>query len=189
MKFATLTASGALFALGCFAALRAGTVSLHPLVTDENAVTEPALLGRWDDMTISQLHPSEYEACGKDEDELCFRFRLTRIGSELFADIQPGRVPKAGIDLSRDVIFSPMHFFARVSIQGDELRVEFMTKDWLDDQVQREGYPAHGVLDDTVVLVASSDEVKQFVGRYAFSADAFEKATVLHRGSEPAEEQ
>ena len=189
MRFATMTMpfAGALLLLGSAAVTPAQVVSLQPLVTDQDAVLEPAIVGEWDDLRITQAGDSEYEAC-LGEDELCVRFRLTRLAGELFADLRFGRIGKSGGELfPEDGLLLAMHVFARIQVEGDDLHIELMDREWFADQVKREQYPVHGVLKNTVVLVAPSDEVKQLVLRYASKSEAFSSEHVYHRHEpEPA---
>src|ERR1051326_8097698 len=140
MRFTTIITplSGILFLLVSSGVARAQVLSMHPLVTDEDAVLEPAIIGHWDDIEITQRGKTEYEACTNNNDEPCVRFRLARLAGEIFAD--------AWFDI-KDLPALPVHFFARLRLVAEELRISLMDADWLGDEVKRPQFPVHGALD------------------------------------------
>ena len=155
-------------------------VALNPLVEDEDAVSEPAIVGTWQDtdgslaFVVRQTGPAEYEiGFGKENDDGAWRMRLIRINGELLADLSSK--PPA------HTLLVPVHIFVRVRLGQDWLRVAFFREQWLQDQIKGPGGPAYAVVDGDVILTGSTAELQDFVGGYIHAAQAFDEEDEFRR--------
>ena len=147
-------------------------VSLNPLVTNDNAVSEPAIVGHWHDffdVVVRQTGPTEYSVGGAKDDEDgtdVLQMRLTRVKGELLADLS-SKAP-------RDSLLLPVHVIVRVCVNSDALRVAFFVTEWVRDQITRPGGPAHTLIEDRdLLLTCSTEELQTFLSRIVKEPQAF----------------
>ncbi len=116
-----------------------GVVSLHPLSTDAELVSEPAIVGIWantenkDDIWKFFQKPDAKAytlvySPGSDGVPARFNARLTRIGQGLYMDtvLQPGANEPKGSQLNNFLFcfhLIPVHMLWRVEIADDTLRL------------------------------------------------------------------
>ncbi|MBI3407207.1 MAG: hypothetical protein HY040_02475 [Planctomycetes bacterium] len=167
LGFAALPALLALMG-GCY------TVSLNSLVGDKDAVSEPAIVGTWQEtdgsgrLVVRATGPAEYEISDpENKNDEPLRMRLIRIHGELLADLSPRK--------ERDS-FIAAHVLYRVRVVGDYLHVAEFNSKWLREQITLPGGEAHAVLEgsDGVVLTGSTAELQRVVGRFVNTPLAFE---------------
>jgi hypothetical protein len=166
---ARLAALAALSAAGVYAQLGNSLVSIQPLVTETEAVLDDGLIGDWGDIKISRGEGNEYEVS-----PFPMRFRLFRIGNELFADIYASYPLAVSEVMSFSPPQLPTHSIARIQNTADELQVDFFTAEARDiflkandspHVTMREGTEGDG--ESYVLLTGSSGELRQFVLRYS----------------------
>lgn len=182
MKFASAVRwlmAGVLVTLFAAPPARAGdpVPSLHPLHEGREAVALAEFEGRWvcSDSTsiLLAIEKTEegYELRLKSDDEtksLWFDVHLVRLGSTVFADIRQ----RSGDDL---FLLSP-HVFARIRVNEDELRFEFLEDNYVRKALE-DGRTdlAHEWMGSTLVLTAPTDELQDFVESCAFDDEAFDE--------------
>jgi hypothetical protein len=112
-----------------------------------------------------------------------FDVRLGRVGGVLFADISPETFADSEPRLGRPMEI-PAHWFWKISVEGDRLRIVPLSEDWLqkriDSSVVRIAHEKEG---DNVVLTAPTKELQRLVSQYAMDTGAFpaKGEIVLHR--------
>jgi hypothetical protein len=159
-----------LFAVGCGPAL-----SLHPLCTVEEAVFDPALVGRWGDIDddnggwiFRQLEGNLYSVTLKENSAdslLPLEGRLVHLGKYTFMDVM------AREDDIENFLAIPAHAFLRLDLQGDSLGIAYLDDSYLSANCN---LIRHEVMDDNIILTASPRELQAFVLQCAEDVEAFE---------------
>jgi hypothetical protein len=104
-----------------------------------------------------------------------FDVRLGRLNGVLFADISPMPLADSEPRLGRSLQI-PAHWFWRVSLEGDRLRVVPLDESWLGRMIDSGKVRiAHEKEEGNVVLTAPSGELQRLVARYALDTAAFPK--------------
>lgn len=149
-------------------------VSLQPLHTGLDAVTEPAFEGVWVFASESlQLRVTKGEdhyvlqLCSADEKvSLWFEAHLVRLGSTVFADIKQTS--------DNDLFLLSPHVFAKIRADDDELHFDFLDERYVRAALENGRTSlAHESMESTLVLTASTRELQNFVESCAFDDDAF----------------
>jgi hypothetical protein len=177
----------ALLGAGC---ITYDVVSLQPLVTEEEAVALPQVVGTWateeESPTVLRFEALEdkgyrmYLTEDGKERPGSFAVAFTSIGDAVYWDLAP--LPVEGEDDFRAAHFLPVHSFARVTLDGDRLEVAFLDSDWMKLAFEEGGLDvAHTVTDDRQVLTASTEELRRFVADCASDTEAFGEPDVFIR--------
>ena len=182
MKFASAVrwlAGGVLIALLAAGPVLAGdpVPSLHPLHEGREAVALAEFEGRWvcSESTSILLEISKatdgytLQLVGLDDNHsIWFDVHLVRLGSAVFADIQQ----RSGDDL---FLLSP-HVFARIRVNEDELRFEFLEDNYVRKALENGRTDlAHEWMGSTLGLTAPTDELQDFVESCACDDEAFDE--------------
>jgi hypothetical protein len=149
--------------------------SLHPLYTEKDLVFDPPLVGRWigadsdghDTLTFWKSGEKSYRTIFSEKSTtIKYTVHLVRLGSFLFFDALPSDSPEGG--------FLPTHSFYRIQLEGDILSVAYLDEDWLKRMIgQGEVDIRHELVDNTIVLTASTRDLQEFIVKYADDAKAF----------------
>jgi len=180
----SLAAAGLLWLTGC-------VPCLHPLYTEKDRTTESDLLGTW--RQADSKDTWEFES-GADESYVLtyteksvaarFRATLLQLGEHLFLDLYPAEESGVKNDLVK-LHFVPAHTFALLRIKGDTIELAMMDNDWLQAKLSRKELTIpHEVIEDGVVLTASTKQLQEFVLKHAVDPQAFSKPTLLKRAAE-----
>ena len=174
MRFAILVLAAGL--TGC------APVSIHPLYTSQDVVADSAFEGNWadDDDQIWQIQKSGdgYDVtafhAGDSPATEVFNVHLLRLKDVEFVDATSKSNPNLTI---------AGHLIAKVSLQGDDLRVATFAEDWLKKAVQSGTAPQNIAGEDgQVILIAPTRDLQRFVLQHAGDADAWdEEAGRFHR--------
>jgi hypothetical protein len=108
---------------------------------------------------------------------------LTKIDGFLFLDLYPDVADFPGGDLYR-THFIPAHTFMIVMEIKPKLKAAFMDLDWLKSFLSKN--PAalgHELVDGKVVVTASTEELRSFLGRHAKTEGAFPNPSEFGRAS------
>lgn len=151
--------------------------SVHPLYTPETLVFDPELVGDWkvDETTTWSFRPrgeTAYELDAREGDtQGIFAAHLVQLGGLRFLDLRPER----GDDLSfHDVHHVPVHSFARIRIDGDRFQMALLSMDWLKGQIDAGRVTvSHEIVEEDVLLTASTTELQRFVIAAAKDPEAF----------------
>jgi hypothetical protein len=205
---ATATAVAVLSSSGCYVA------SLAPYYSDGQVLLDPQLPGTWvvgdrEIWTISRaqrppnaytIHIFEGRAVSPSGEESwdsksTFTARIFKMDGSLFLDATPDRSPSCGMGDLWWAVRGPMHFLARISRDGDVLRLQEIDAEKLDATLHAsrttvlphlhldeddELYPAGGRSVGNVVLTGHTTEIQAFLRRY-LKAVLSEDEAVLHR--------
>lgn len=176
-----------LIVVGMIFLLQACIPSLHPLYTADTLVFEETFLGNWSDGPDRQWNFERgdninYEVTYIDKGEAVrYEVHLVKLGTNYFLDFyfdDEKSLPNSDI-----APLIPSHSFAKVVWKQDEMSIAFFDYEWLEKLFkQRKIRLKHEVIDDeTIVLTASSEELQQFVQKYADEEDAYISPTELLR--------
>lgn len=172
-----LVASLALSSAGCL-------TSLHPWFTQDDLVSEPALVGTWQDLThpdvtwtFERQDDTTYrltDTRNQDEPRLDpkatktklvmsrLTARLMRLGQQRFLDISGGEGWTDNELLQQLLVNS--HALAKITLEGDTLRADFLNEDWLEAALRdkrvmlsHEVVDASGAADDPPTRIHSSN--------------------------------
>jgi len=172
LKALTLIAA-ALLVGGCW------TLSIEPLYTEADPVSEPGLVGIWGDTsgssdetwTFLATQDGAYRLITEERDapDGVFEAHLVRLDGRLYLDLYPEE-PEAGNEMYVGHLI-PAHSIWQIRLEGHVLSMRMLDTDWLKDKIaQKEIDIAHVRRDDVIVLSASTAELQQFVVRYADAA-------------------
>jgi hypothetical protein len=101
-----------------------------------------------------------------------FAAGLGRLGGALFLDITADPL-NSGPPHLRDLMM-PVHWFWRVSLEGDRLSVTPLNEDWLGQMIDSGRVTiAHETQDGRILLTASTGELQRLVAQYAQDTAAF----------------
>jgi hypothetical protein len=154
------------------------TLSVYPLYTAKDLVTEPQIEGKWitqEDNEVWEIHKSgdAYMAvCPGDREGEPVDMRIVQLGGQRFLDLTAHDAPSLAV---------PGHMFGKIAVTGDEMTIQLMTSSWLEKKAREAGLPVLEMADNEILLTAPTAELQKFVVRYAADPDAFEKPTKLKR--------
>jgi len=143
-----------------------GVVVLHPLISEKEAVCIPEIAGQWDAFQVKAGNSCEYEVVTDDETYL--RFRLMRLGGQLFADTTLTNLPE-GLSIA-------WHVPLRVRLNGGQLKVGGLSTDWLGKELEHHPLPNRR-LGGLFLLTASTAQLQDLFTRTADAGDIFTDVT------------
>ena len=173
-------------------------MSLHPLYTDKEVVFEKDLLGAWVDdsnettwqFKCADRSEKTYELIFSDDDgqKGLFVAHLVKLQNRLFLDIFPSEPPWKEEDPNKvewvynTVFFVPFHTFIKIESIESQLKMR-LTNDDNMKKLFREDPNAvrHELVDDRLILTASTKELQAFVLKYADDSRVFADETILNR--------
>lgn len=157
--------------------------SLLPLFGEKNLVFNLGLIGAWKDMDKKEIYyiqKSEGKnytmiVCNEKGDTSKHIAQLGQLGKFWFLDSYP-------ISCAQDYQMIPIHIISKIRLNGDTLSFGSFESDHLKNLIQSGNVKIpHVILDDKVVLTASSDEMQQLVLLLAEDENAFPQPTRLIR--------
>lgn len=103
---------------------------------------------------------------------------LTEIGGTLYMDFAPYQEL---LKPSRFVTnFIPAHTFAKLNFENGNLLIQSFDSDYLEKLIEKKRIRLkHEKVDDTIVLTASTDDLRAFIEKYGSDEELFVEADVL----------
>lgn len=158
--------------------------SVRPLYNETDLDTDSELPGTWTDeqddvkvvfaadeqkqaykLTISQTDNNK-ESRGE------FSAHLVRLGSVWLLDLYPN-----GLESGPDIFqmhFVRAHTFVRIDRNGDQLKLAFLSSDWLRERIADKSVDTpHETFDGCLLLTGSVDDLQDLVYRYVDDSKAF----------------
>lgn len=185
------------------AALLGGCVpvmSLHPLYTEEDVVFEKKLLGTWVDDPDSPKTTWEFSRAGAKEkvyklvysdDEGkkgSFVVHLVKLENRLFLDVLPSQFPSEQQDWEKMkwaynfFFFVSAHTFIKIDSIEPKLKMRRTINDEMKELFKEEPNAVkHELVEDEIILTASTKELQAFVLKYAYDIRVFPAKIVLTR--------
>jgi hypothetical protein len=159
-------------------------LSVHPLYTQESLAGDLPLEGTWSENDPDSRQLWQVRKAGDGYDVACidtaktpemqnFRVHLLRLNQYRFLDIAPASAPDLAIS---------GHLFAKVWMEGGELRVALLNSDWLKQMIETGRAPQAAIGEDRqILLTAPTSRLQQFVLLYAAEPEAYESdVAALH---------
>jgi hypothetical protein len=173
-------------------------ISLYPLYTDKDVVFEEKLLGTWvqDDgettwefKTIDEPNNAYKLIFSDDEGKKgSFVARLVKLQNRHFLDVYPSEVPWELDDPNKtdwpyNVFFLiPAHTFLKIDSMEPQLKIRLMLDSDVKELLEQDPDAIkHALIDDRLVLTASTKELQAFVLKYADGDRLFTDEIVLGR--------
>lgn len=175
--------------------------SLYPLYTDDTIITNENIEGFW---SVETSNPTEDVECPSGmlfekventdhyymticEDGVSSKFEthLVQIGKYTYLDMYPerdhprekGKENKVGYS---DIHLVPTHSFTRIKVSEKNLILESFKAEWLEKLFkQRKIRIKHEIVEDEILLTASSEDLQKFVKKYADEKEAFEDEEIF----------
>jgi hypothetical protein len=164
-------------------------LSIHPLYDSEHITFDEGLLGSWgdksspeDSWTFERDGEKGYRLIVSDEDNRPgeFEVNLVKLGNLHILDLYPKEPEDVNEFYKFHII--PAHSFMKMRLEGDTLELEYFDYDWLKKGLKEGRLDIkHELIDDTVILTASTERLQQFIVEYADEAFNSEDAGVLNR--------
>ncbi len=152
--------------------------SLHPLYTDEELIFEEKLIGKWSDENnlweFREGEPNTYQMRIFDGKEGRFVAHLVKLEDMLFLDIFPDEPC-----LEQDSDFYkwhilPTHTFMKVDQIEPKLQLRMMNYEKVSEILQEDpNLLKHEVVEDRIVLTASTEQLQEFIVEYAGEGGVF----------------
>src|SRR5690242_18355565 len=156
------------------------TYSIHPLYDERTSMFESGLVGTWVDasdpsrpakIVFAQDEGNSYRASYQDPDRdsagvSLYDVHLVKLDGKVFLDAVQTGIRVGDRDYDAEGIAS--HLIARVLLDGDKLRLDFLDDDWLQKGFATKTIAlAHettgsGGLDNGIVLTASTADLQKF---------------------------
>lgn len=186
-------------------------MSLHPLYTEEDVVFEEKLVGLWVDDSNNTLEfksvekpENAYELVYSDNEgkKGSFVAHLVKLQNTLFLDIFPKQFPCKDEEEKHQLVedkiiltvkvsmkwhysaffFVPFHTFIKINSIEPQLKMQ-LTDDEDMGKLLKENPNAvkHQLVEDKIILTASTKELQAFVLKYADDSKVFSKETVWSR--------
>jgi hypothetical protein len=158
--------------------------SLHPLYTDETLTFEEKLIGKWlDGNTIWEFKKEgekAYDMRVFDGKEGLFKAHLVNLGDMMFLDIFPdGKTLEDMQDLYK-VHIVPAHTFMKIEQMDPNLVLRMMDPDEVSKLLENDpNLLKHERVDDGIVLTASTEQLQEFMLKYANEEGVFGDASNL----------
>jgi hypothetical protein len=116
-----------------------------------------------------------------------FFAHLVRLEGRLFLDVFPSQLPCAQLDPKQDWVFNtafliPGHSFAVIDSIEPQLKIRWTNEDEMEKFLKEQPNALkHELVEDKIVLTASTDELQKFVLKYADDKRIFPAEAVLTR--------
>ena len=175
-------------------------MSLHSLYTKEDVVFDEKLLGTWVDdpnnpettwefMRIDEPN-NAYKLIFSDKDDQkgSFIACLVKLKERFFLDVYPSDPPWEPEDPNKlkwpfnTLFLVPVHTFIRIDSLEPQLKMRLTLEDEMEKLLKEDPNAVqHTLVEDRLVLTASTKELQAFVLKYADDKRLFADETVLER--------
>lgn len=165
--------------------------SFYPLYTEKDLFPNEILTGKWidDDSTLwvfehayhgdkvpENIDSTSYILNVKDKDnkESKFSVHIIKLGGHYFLDFYLEDFPgNNDLDLASFHIV-PVHTFAKLTVQENELKINWFDQDWLKKLIDSNKIRIHHEDNgDYILLTAKPGELQKFVTKYVDTEEAF----------------
>ncbi len=175
-----------LFVIGCI------VTSLHPLFTENDEIIfDEALVGTWLEER-SDFDLWSFEKSGEENEYNLFTTQegkpgefhafLGKIEDKMFLNIYPKESENKNKNWFYYAHLKPTWSFLRIYIEKDTLRLILLDYEWFKEMANQNNikvkYEREG---DSFVLTAPTEELQQFILKYADNEDAFSDTLIMYR--------
>jgi len=175
-------------------------LSLHSLYTKEDVVFEEKLVGSWVDDPNSPENTWEFERIDEPRNAYKLVFsdnkgkkgsfvaHLVKLQNRLFLDVYPGELPWEQEDpnevkwLYNSFFLIPAHTFMRIDSIEPQLKMRLTNCEKMVELLEQDPNAVkHTLVEDKLILTASTKELQAFVLKYADDKRVFANEIVLGR--------
>lgn len=123
----------------------------------------------------------------EDNTKGSFYAHLVKLENRLFLDVYPSRIPCAEPDPNKDWLLNtffliPGHSFVIIDSIEPQLKMRWTNQDEMEKLLKEEpGAVKHELVEDGIILTASTEQLQQFVLKYADDERVFSEKTILTR--------
>lgn len=185
-----------LIALVLFILVTGCIPSINPIFEEKDLITDPALVGTW---STSESEDSEtwifettdtkaYRLTIEHGDESSVMIaNLVAVGEHRFLDLSPDskQIESTKLGDYYRCALVPAHLFPKVTLNKEQLTVQWMNKDWLGALIRKEPAILSHVWrngeSDALILTAQTAELHAFLLKHAANAEAFQNGDTLKR--------
>lgn len=163
--------------------------SLHALYTDETLIFKEELAGKWmtDEDEIWKFRRAdeqEYELRISDDEKKAgwFEVHLVELEGMMFLDIFPSSEPLEDMQDFYKFHILPAHTFMKVDQIDPNLQLRMMDTGEVAEMLKDDpNLLKHEELDDLLVLTASTEQLQEFMIKYANAEGVFGDASDMRR--------
>ncbi len=175
-------------------------MSLHPLYTEEDVVFEEKLLGTWVDdpddpkttweFSHAEAEEKAYKLIYSDGEgkKGSFGVHLVKLGNRLFLDVFPDQFPSEQQDWEKMnwaynyFFFESAHTFIKIDSIEPQLKMRRTVSDDMKELLKEDpNVIKHELVEDKIILTASTKELQVFVLKYAYDIRVFPAKIILNR--------
>ncbi len=179
--------------LGLLTLLFGGCVvqSIQPFLAEKDYISVPFILGTWEQRDGEKqvgvwtftADGRRYKLAHADENghKATFDVSAGKIGTNVFLDFVLNDVePPDSLNHFAAVSLIPAHTFARLTKTNDALVLVAMDYEWLEKHLKENPKAiAHVFQDKRPILMASTEDLQKFVGKYANDEMVFKNQIAL----------
>lgn len=163
--------------------------SINPFCADSDVYMDPSLLGTWSDedgeetWTFVYNDDKTYLLTYTDDNGKsgAFTARLFKLGDKTFLDIEPLR-PQRNVNGFYSGHLLSMHTVYVISMDGKKGRLGFLDPEYLKATFEKDPDAlSHTVVDEEIVLTATTEKLKAFLISIATKPDAFVMSEAIER--------
>ena len=164
-------------------------LSLYPLYTDKDLISDPNLLGIWaekdskETWEFIQGEDKAYKLIYTDDKGKKGEFiaHLMKIDDKLFIDVFPEELDIQQNDMYKGH-FMPVHSFVYISKMEPNPRVSNLEPKWLEKYLEKNPKAIrHEKIDNGILLTAPPKELQKFVLAHLKTDGAFEQSNDFER--------
>jgi hypothetical protein len=165
--------------------------SLHPLFTEKDFIFEKELLGVWADNSqetwrfkrYSNENDKRYEMIYTDKDGKEGRFIacLGKLNDMMFLDLFP-KDPNLQANDFYKLHLLPVHTFMKIEQIEPTLKMRMMDPEKMEDMLKNDpNLIKHEIVENRIVLTASTQQLQQFIKDHANDEGFFNNASDMKR--------
>jgi hypothetical protein len=170
-----------------------GTPSIHPVWSKDKDIAEPTLVGVWrageEKTTYTVARDGDaYRMTARDNDqknpeEWALEMRLVKLGDARFADLTTPDSERSKVGDHWGAFFIPTHMFVKYAVEGDNLRVWVLGREWLERSAagNKAPLPFTPLGMDLLLITAETPALQAFLQAHASDAAAFGEPIELKR--------
>ena len=161
--------------------------SVHPLYDDASTVTDNRLQGTWmdseDSSTFVNIEPAGnfYKLTRwEKEDTIWYEAHYLKIDNSFYMDLYPLKGMPFDIDEMMMKNYFPVHSFLKLDLKNDSVVVRLFDEEKLIHLFKQNRIRLrHELMDDYVLITASTDDLRKFIDKYSASEDVFENPSTF----------
>lgn len=162
--------------------------SLHPLYTDKELLFKENLIGTWTEEDSQWVfeegsEPNSYDLAVTDnEGKGEFTAHLVKIDNMLFLDLFPEEPDLEGANDFYKSHLLPVHTFIKVEQIEPILKMRMMDPEEMGDMLENDpNLIKHEIVEDRVVLTASTNQLQKFMKEHANDEGLFNEPIEMKR--------